>query len=456
MAQFTNTFTGKDTAVRLPSGEGVLRSQEDMNNLFLKAEQLKYETFKKNEDDFLKASAIDPAVSISNKATEFQSGLIDEFNKKWASKMQSSGGNLSTDQKIEMMKDRRMIEAEGSNIQAMQKAWEMHREMVARNPIDFDENEFNENTMDFMLNGKYNYPTPPLRAKDFASYIRAESQKNRNDAGYEWKKEGDHEVWSKRNVPAGKEGDEIERMFHNAPEGYKKGVFRDYEQWKQDNPDQFLKMFDSNQDGVVDGKDENKNPIMEWIRTNPKYMDQVVTWERSDKTRRPSSGGANNGTMRTWLNQKYIPPAAQKSPYEGLPSDKYHPFVNLQKPISIPVDYIQVLDAGVPNPKKEDVGQTIKGYIIGYDEQSDKVVFMVSQDYKDVDYSALSSGAKRQIAVPRSALPKTDFDLLEIEQDGKKTKLGEMAQKQEPYQPNVPLQGNSGIKWQTPPKVVKK
>ena len=237
--------------------------------------------------------------------------------------MQSNGGNLSTDQKIEMMKDRRMIEAEGSNIQAMQKAWEMHREMVARNPIDFDENELNENTMDFMFNGKYNYPTPPLRAKDFASYIRAESQKNRNDAGYEWKKEGDHEVWSKRNVPAGKEGDEIERMFHNAPEGYKKGVFRDYEQWKQDNPDQFLKMFDSNQDGVVDGKDENKNPIMEWIRTNPKYMDQVVTWERSDKTRRPSSGGANNGTMRTWLNQKYIPPAAQKSPYEGLPSDKH-------------------------------------------------------------------------------------------------------------------------------------
>lgn len=422
MVQFTNSFTGKGTGIVLPSGEGLQRSQERMSDMILNAEKLKYETFKKNSEEFLKMMDVDPVLSISNAATEYQQGLISEFINYWGKESQKVGGNFSDSQKIQIMKERRFIEAEGSKIQSMQKAWETEDALVKKNPIDFDEERHVQKTLDFLNKGHFDYNDIPWRAKDFASYIQAESQKNKNEAELEWKNRGSYEEEVIPNVPKGSEGAEIERMFHNAPEGEKLGFWKAYNEWKTTNPEEYKRLFDINKDNVVSPQEaKNINPIMEWAKTYPPFLEKVVTYQRTGRRRPVVRAGGNDGTMRTWGGQKYTPTSAMQSPYVGLPSDTYHPYTNLVKQMTIPVANMELLEEDKATTEKPN--QSIKGFVTGYDENSDKIIFVISKDYKDLDYPTLSSGAGMQVAVPRSDFSKEIFDNLEIVKDGKFIKL---------------------------------
>ena len=59
-------------------------------------------------------------------------------------------------------------------------------------------------------------------------------------------------------------------------------------------------------------------------------------------------------------------------------------------------------------------------------EHTDKVKFLVSRDFKDLDYSALASGAGMQVALKRSDFAPETFADLEIVKDGKYVKIGNL------------------------------
>jgi hypothetical protein len=157
---FQNSFTGKGIATTLPSGEGLQRSQEKMSDLILGAEKLKYDTFKKNEEDFLKASNIDPVFILANSARETQSRMLDSFNTKWGKTMKERGGNLSTDDKIQMAKEKDFILMQQQKMQSDMQSLQLHEKMAMQSPNKWDAEELNRRKMEYMRTGTYDHTEP--------------------------------------------------------------------------------------------------------------------------------------------------------------------------------------------------------------------------------------------------------------------------------------------------------
>lgn len=68
-------YTGKGFSTPLQSDGG--RAMSRLSDFITKAEELKYSTFKQNEQEFLKNSNIDPVFFISTANQKTQAGLLD-------------------------------------------------------------------------------------------------------------------------------------------------------------------------------------------------------------------------------------------------------------------------------------------------------------------------------------------------------------------------------------------
>lgn len=90
-------YTGKGLASNLPKDNGSAMGR--LSNFITKAEELKYQTFKQNEQEFLKTSNVDPAFFISTANQNTQAKLLDDYNKRWATRMKESNNNLSLEDK---------------------------------------------------------------------------------------------------------------------------------------------------------------------------------------------------------------------------------------------------------------------------------------------------------------------------------------------------------------------
>jgi hypothetical protein len=192
-----------------------------------------------------------------------------------------------------------------------------------------------------------------------------------------------------------------------------RGWIQKFQALKTNNPAEYDKYM----------KTEGANPILKWAQDN--YWDKVLTTE-DDTSTKPITTGANSGNMSTWLGIKYTPTSAQTSPFPSLPSENYHPFPDMAKQIKIPIGNMQVLNDGDPKPTSEQAGKTIQGWVTGYDEDSQKVIFTIGKDFKDLDYAALKNGEGMQVAIPKNSVSKEIFDELEVVKGANPVKLKDL------------------------------
>ena len=147
----------------------------------------------------------------------------------------------------------------------------------------------------------------------------------------------------------------------------------------------------------------------------------------------------NSGYIRTWGQggPKYTPTSAID---DGV-FKKMHAFQDLNKPIRLPIRSMELLQEGGVIPADK-ANATVTGYVVGYDEDTDKFKFLVSKDFKDLDYSALASGAGMEVALKRSDFAPETLAELEIVKDGKYTKIGSLPIKKA----ETPAKGK-GLTW---------
>lgn len=413
---FQNSFTGKNTGVLLPSGDGLLRSQEKMNDLIAGAEKLKYETYKRNEEEFLKASNIDPVFVLANSARDVQAKMLDQYNTKWGKVMQSRGGNLTTDDKMQMAKEKDYILMEQQKAQSDMSTMQLHQKMVAQNPNRWDDGQLNQWVSDYMKTGHYDHTEPPIKP---LSLTDAAMKNMSKVATKEYHDPAEDKLYDKGGVPY------KDQTTYSAQ---KQDVIP-YIQASIANNDQYAAgtIKEWNELGTVDKEKYHKanpgNPLLE-MAVDRHWKE----WVKQDvKTTRNTVGGTSSGgDMRTWQGQKYTPTSAMESPFPGLPSKDYHPVTNLSKQITIPIGSMELLEPTKAVSGVEKPNQSIKGFVTGYDKDSDKITFLISQDYKDLDYASLASGKGMQIAVPRGSFSKEIFDNLEIVDGGKLIKLKDL------------------------------
>jgi hypothetical protein len=409
---FQNSFNGKDTSVQLPSSDGLLKSQEGMNNMLMQAEQLKYNVYRKNAEEFQKASNIDPVFVLADSAQKTQMGLISAFNQKYGKLYQQYGGNLPDSVKMQMTTDRNLVIMQQQKMQSEMEAAQTQNKMVAQNPNRWDVTEQAQRYNDYIQTGNYNYQEPPIKPLSLTDA----AMKNMNKvSAKEYHLPEEDKTYTKNGV------NYIDRTTYSAG----KEDVAPYIKSAIANDDQYAAgaLKEWNELGQADKeKYHNSDP------TNP-ILGMAIDrhwkeWVKQDvKTERNMVGGTSSGNMRTWQGNKYTPTSAMESPFPSMPSNTYHPIPNVSKQITIPISKMELLEPDKAVSGIEKPNQSIKGFVTGYDENSDKITFLISQDYKDLDYPTLASGKGMQIAVPRSSFSKEIFDDLEIMKDGKLTKL---------------------------------
>ncbi len=309
MQQFQHTFTGKDTAVILPSGERLDKAQENMSKLITDAEKIKLEEFKKNEEWLVKASTVDMKALISAGATATQTKFYDKFiNDTTAIVKQAGGlGKLNADQKIAIARARKFYDAEQNKLLGDQKKYEMAEQIAMKDP-KYDYVRFlKENGASFALTGTYNNAPIPLKAKSLGAFFDknkvtgtptpAITQYRTNELG---KKEQKDFVYRATDKEA---RDYVANNILNDPQ-LLEGAFEEFsalpesEQWK------YFSTYDTDKSGTLSEQEKSfipdsqskdiNNPILKYAQD--KYFEQVRVPEDSAwRQALPPSKGKGGG-----------------------------------------------------------------------------------------------------------------------------------------------------------------
>ena len=407
---FDSGFTGKN--ILSPIAGDTSRASERMSDLILGAERLKLETFRQNQDDFLKATNIDPVFVLASSARDTQSKMLNEFNTKWGEIMRQRNGNLTTEDKMQLAKEKDFILM---NQQKMQS--DMTQALAAKDAIQkdylgrLDHDDFDTRFQNFMQTGTWdNSPLLPAKVSPVQFYGSPNNKFRGNDTEITLKRNEGGNTITETATSSGTEeqGREKVKADFFSHDGLARAYTEEFAQLKETNPQEYKDYI------------SQPNGIMKWAQ-DKHWQDALDIKNKKVTAPQTQRSGGGGGYMRTWGGSKYTPTSAID---DGM-FKKMHAFQDLNKAVRLPVRGMELMESGVVKPS-DAANATVTGYVIGYDEDTDKVKFLVSRDFKDLDYSALASGAGMQVALKRSDFAPETFADLEIVKDGKYVKIGNL------------------------------
>ncbi len=175
---FTTLYTGKGMSAPLPSGQPIQQAAERASDFIIAAEKLKYDTYRKNEEEFLKAGNITPEFVLADSARKNTATAIDLYNKKWAKIFQekASSGGLTTQDKQQMATEKNFIISQNQKDVADMERYRAVKEAVIRNPNQYSEEEFRMAEAEYLNSGQFNLTTPPIKAKDVTGFLKDRSK----------------------------------------------------------------------------------------------------------------------------------------------------------------------------------------------------------------------------------------------------------------------------------------
>ena len=268
---FSQSFTGKGTGIELPQGSAV-QAQQGLNEMVLNADKLRYETFRKNQEEFLKNMNVDPGFVISDSARKYMVKRLDEFKTKYGKIAQEKNYNLSIDDKLNMQTDRNLIEAEKNDQLSQYELWQQHRDLVAKNPNRYDADKFAEATGSYMKEGRYNLTMPPIKAVSFSNFIKEQAGKSQEQyvlPNSEVLRRGSDEGIPWRTV------EDLGKFIENNLFVNDQATIGLLEDWEKETPEIKNKfLLDTDNSGKIDAI-EQKNAIVEWAKQNPKYLKEA-------------------------------------------------------------------------------------------------------------------------------------------------------------------------------------
>jgi hypothetical protein len=298
MADFQNSFTGKDILSPLPSGAGLAKSQETMGDMLIAAEKTKYDIFQKNAADFQKAVNIDPVAVLGDINTQVQSKHIQDFNTKWAAIKQQSGDHLSDDQKVKMQSEKNVIIMEQNKMLSDTQQYMAAKDAMQKDggrTLDADDFKKREANL-FAGHGWDSSPLLPAK-KDPDLYFGNDSHKLNFGATKNTvtKKNDDGTETTVNNVVHGTEQqgrNGVAAAIHT-DDGLARGIIEKFQALKTTDPETYKKYLDTNNDGVLSPEEEKQatisgsNPILKWAQDN--YWDKILKPPENDTSQKPET-----------------------------------------------------------------------------------------------------------------------------------------------------------------------
>lgn len=163
MGNFQNSFSGKNTGIVLDDGGKLNQAQQGMSSLILQAEKLKQDTFRKNFEDYSKASDIDPVFVLSDSAMKTQAGLLSQFNNYWGKVYKDRGGNLTQEDQVSMARDKRYLMMQQQQMQSSMEQAMQDRNILSKDVNgNYDHEKGDAKWQNYLQSGTYdNSPLEP-------------------------------------------------------------------------------------------------------------------------------------------------------------------------------------------------------------------------------------------------------------------------------------------------------
>jgi hypothetical protein len=406
---FNESFTGKGVTQPIQSTGELGRSQENMNNLILSSEKLKFDTFQRNQEEFLKAANIDPVFVLANSARDVQSKMLDEFNNKWGKTMKSRGGNLTTDDKMQMMKEKDFIIMQQQKMQSDMAQMQLHQKMVAQNPSRWDAEELSQWVNDYMKTGTYEHPEPPIRP---LSLTDAAMKMMNKVATKEYIPREDYQTYTVGGVPY---------MKYTAYSAKKEDVVP-YIQSAISSNDQYaagaLKEWNSltPQEKETYHNANPKNPILE-MAVDRHWKEWVTSKEREEKNTMPARGG---GLVIDLFGKHYtnFAPGVQLQGTRNISDKNFDNPIEFNGTLKLSNVYTTGgIKLGGRTSRDITTKGNIEGYLKAYDPVSDKLILVATGTDPDID-----SGT--HLEIPAKNVNEAELNKIPVVVNGKQTTLG--------------------------------
>lgn len=464
MATFSTNFynAGRDSAVKFPELDALEKSQQRAGELAIKGEEVKLNKVLSDKATFLKMMATDPVATISDINMKRQALALEEYNNTFGKKYVESKGNLSFADELAMASAKRGLQTFQQKLLTEQEQFQKAYDVIQRDTRGYyDQEHFVSKMQEYYKSGELPrdllraapQDIRPLLSKDPNQSAYAEptrlpvTDKNTgNIVGYQ---NGSNEY--KRNK------EEARRAIFDKLqyEPVLRSVIQDFQSQPESVQYEALKDYDRNGDIKLDPEERtfayahmNKmdNPIIKWAMNNPDYI--TASMGANPATPKNIAGSSSSNSVAKNASQfahgagtwKYEPREARNIEIGGKRFTQYHEYQNMPA-LSISLtskNGIDVLSSGMTSTVE--VPMQLSAIPYGYDESSDKYVFLVNKDFENIGISGVEAGGGIQIAIPRSSLDQGFFSkTLEVMKNGQKVKVGQLKREEPKEKPKVKI-----------------
>ena len=144
-------FTGKELNFEIPKMTELASAEQRLRDKITKQEDLQT----KYQDEIRKNINIDTQALVSDFSRKQQYEAVKAFQDKWTKIAKERGNKLTSDDLMEMEKDKSGIANLQNEWQSSQKLWEHDQALIKQSPGDFDIAKFTADTDAFLSTGQY-------------------------------------------------------------------------------------------------------------------------------------------------------------------------------------------------------------------------------------------------------------------------------------------------------------
>ncbi len=434
-------FTGKELNFEIPKMTELASAEQRLRDKITKQEDLQT----RYQEEIRKNINIDTQALVSDFSRTQQYEAVKAFQDKWTKIVKERGNKLTSDDLLDMERDKAGISNLQNEWQSSQKLWEHDQALVKQSPGDFDIAKFTADTDAFLSTGQYKPNSLEFSGINMDDFF----------AGERWS----GSMATTEDVIAGRDGFDTytQKTVNATPDEAKKhilqvvlsdttgralkGIVNDFMKESDDTKIKYLKDFDADNSGTISDKEmaaANVKMSGRNILTNPilayaqdKYLPSVLKEKVvTDKRRRPNppQGGATVSQSYVDENGVRVNISQRNVPASGVPTKS----AGEQKPNEgiKPVGGKYTINNGVPpidlGDVKEFMGVKKASAVKAYQYDPDTKVVKVTVYKKRGGATTVDMPIEDVLTMPDGDLKNSILDQV-IQVDGKPVRLRELA-----------------------------
>jgi hypothetical protein len=374
------SYTGRNAGVEIPNSDRIARSQERMDDLLMKANEYRLQSFKENQNRFLKMGDIDLDTYISSANATAQGKLVDDYNNKAQSILKSRGSfeNFQTQDWVELQKGRKMLESAQAKMNADYERFKLDEQVIKRdNGRTLDLDEWAAIKEKYLKEGVYTEDPLPVKEVPFENLLNDYSKNFTGEQEVELDTSGvvngirqKRKAWA--NMTQGQADNGIKELILYS-EGGRKNVMRRFaEQPIQEQ----LKWLDADKSGTIDKNERgDENAIIAWAQQYEPFKKTIIREKSTGYSNitQPKTEGANKPNY----NVKALTPETVYGK---------HSFSDMMNVGAVPQPVTEaqtiplVYDYSSGKPVLKEVNQNAQFTVTGYSPSEDVILVKISND----------------------------------------------------------------------------